>query len=203
MTPGQLLAFNVALLFAIASPGPALLVAVQTTLRSGRAAGIAVGAGLGAMAATWTLLAAGGLGLIFERLPWLYGSMRTAGALYLFYLAYRMWTNAAKPPQARSAPNRQAFLRGVLINLSNPKSVLFAAAVIVAVFPAGLSPANGLVIVANHLLVEIVFYTTLAFCMSTQAVAARYMRARLYLDRASASILGALGLWIAVSALAV
>ncbi len=57
-------------------------------------------------------------------------------------------------------------------------------------------------IVANHLLVEIVFYTTLVFCMSTQAVAARYMRARLYIDRAAASILGALGLWIAISALA-
>ena len=80
--------------------------------------------------------------------------------------------------------------------------MLFASAVIVAIFPAGLSPANGLVIVANHLLVEIVFYTTLAFCMSTPAVAARYMRARLYIDRAAASILGALGLWIAVSALA-
>ncbi len=127
MTLGQLLAFNVALLFAIASPGPALLVAVQTALRSGRAAGIAIGAGLGAMAATWTLLAAGGLGLVFERLPWLYGSMRAAGALYLFYLAYRMWTSAAKPPPARSAPQRQAFLRGMIINLSNPKSVLFAA----------------------------------------------------------------------------
>lgn len=202
MTLGQLLAFNIALLFAIASPGPALLVAVQTTLRSGRAAGIAVGAGLGAMAATWTLLAAGGLGLVFERLPWLYGSMRTAGALYLFYLAYRMWTSAAKPPHARAAPNRYAFLRGILVNLSNPKSVLFAAAVIIAIFPAGLSLANGLVIVANHLLVEIVFYATLAFCMSTPAVAERYMGAQLVIDRAAASILAALGLWIAVSALA-
>lgn len=202
MTLGQLLAFNIALLFAIASPGPALLVAVQTTLRSGRAAGIAVGAGLSAMAATWTLLAAGGLGLVFERLPWLYGSMRTAGALYLFYLAYRMWTGAAKPPHARVAPNRYAFLRGILVNLSNPKSVLFAAAVIIAIFPAGLSLANGLMIVANHLLVEIVFYATLAFCMSTPAVAERYMRAQLVIDRAAASILAALGLWIAVSALA-
>lgn len=201
MTLGQLLAFNVALLFAIASPGPALLVAIQTTLRSGRAAGIAVGAGLGSMAATWTLLAAGGLGLVFERLPWLYGSLRTAGAFYLFYLAYRMWTSAAKPPRARPAPNRFAFLQGILVNLSNPKSVLFAAAVIIAIFPDGLSPANGLVIVANHFLVEIVFYATLAFCMSTRGVAERYMRARLIIDRAAASILGALGLWIAVSAL--
>ncbi|WP_419937019.1 LysE family translocator [Candidatus Palauibacter sp.] len=200
MTPGQLIAFNVALLFAIASPGPALLMAVQATLRSGRAAGIAVGAGLGLMAAAWTLLAAAGLGLVFQALPWLYASMRATGALYLFYLAYRMWTSAAKPPRVRSAPNRDAFLQGLLINLSNPKSVLFAAAVIAAVFPAGLSLANGLVIAANHLLVEILFYATLASCMSAPTVADRYVEARAYIDRILALILGALGLWIAVSA---
>ena len=38
--------------------------------------------------------------------------------------------------------------------------------------------------------------------MSTPAVAERYMGAQLVIDRATASILAALGLWIAVSALA-
>ena len=78
--------------------------------------------------------------------------------------------------------------------------MLFAAAVIAAVFPAGLSPANGLVIAANHLLVEILFYATLASCMSAPAVGDRYLEARAYIDRILALILGALGLWIAVSA---
>ena len=57
VTWGQLLAFDIALLVAIASPGPALLMAIRTTLSGGRTAGIAVGAGLGLMAASWTLTA--------------------------------------------------------------------------------------------------------------------------------------------------
>lgn len=57
MTLAQLAAFNVTLLAAMFSPGPALLVAVQTNRSAGRRAGIAVGCGLGLMAATWTLMA--------------------------------------------------------------------------------------------------------------------------------------------------
>ena len=50
----HLVAFNIALLAAIASPGPALLMALKTTLGAGRSAGIAVGAGLRLVAALWT-----------------------------------------------------------------------------------------------------------------------------------------------------
>ena len=39
MTLAQILAFNLALLVAIASPGPALLMALRTTLSGGRRAG--------------------------------------------------------------------------------------------------------------------------------------------------------------------
>ena len=51
MTIEHFLAFNLALLAAIAGPGPALLVAIQTSVRSGRRAGMAAGAGLGLIAA--------------------------------------------------------------------------------------------------------------------------------------------------------
>ena len=84
------------------------------------------------------------------------------------------------------------------MNLFNPKSVLFAAAVLVTVFPAGLGLADSIVIVTNHFLVEIAFYTALAFGMSTQAVAKRYMRAKIF-DRAAAVVLGALGVRILLS----
>ena len=45
MTLELFVAFNIALIAALASPGPALLVAIQTTLSRGRAAGIANGCG--------------------------------------------------------------------------------------------------------------------------------------------------------------
>ena len=51
MTWESLIAFNVVLLAAIASPGAALLYFIKTSVASGRATGIAVGVGLGTAAA--------------------------------------------------------------------------------------------------------------------------------------------------------
>ena len=54
--------------------------------------------------------------------------------------------------------------------------------------------ADSALIVFNHFVVEVAFYSALAFCMSTEAVARRCMRARRYIDRGAAVALGALGI---------
>ena len=193
MTWEQLVAFNIALLVAIASPGPALLMATHTAASRGRSAGIEVGIGLGPMACTWTMMALLGLAVVFQLFPMVYTGVKVLGGAYLLFLAYKMWRNASAPIDARFPLARHAFRQGFLVNLLNPKSVLFAAAVLVAVFPAGLSVAESFVIVINHFMVEVAFYTTLAFCMSTQVVSKRYMQAKVYIDRGAALVLGALG----------
>ncbi len=199
MTPAQLLAFNLALLVAMFSPGPALFVAVQTNLSAGRRSGIAVGAGLGLVAATWTLLALAGFAAVFELFPAAYVTARIAGAAYLLFIAYRMWRNASKPVGVLPEPARRAFRQGLFINLFNPKSVLFAAAVLIAIFPQGLGAMNSVVIAVNHLLIELSFYTVLALVLNTGAVAGRYLRAKTWIDRGAAAVLGALGLRILLS----
>ena len=121
-------------------------------------------------------------------------SVKITGATDLLYTAYKLWRDASTPINAQIKPARHAFRQGFLVNLLNPKSALFAAAVLVTVFPAGISIANSIVIVANHFLVEVAFYTTLALSMNTQVVAKRYLRAKIYIDRCAAAILGALGI---------
>ena len=199
MTPAQLLAFNVTLLVTMFSPGPALLVAVQTNLSAGRRAGIAVGCGLGLVAATWTLMALVGFVAVFELFPAAYVGARTTGAVYLLYLAYRMWRGASAPTGELPEPARHAFRQGLFINLFNPKAVLFGAAILITIFPGGLSLANSVVIAVNHLLLELSFCAALAFCLNTEAVAGRYLRASLWIDRGAAVVLGALGLRILLS----
>lgn len=194
MTIEHFLAFNVALCAAIMSPGPALLVAIRTTLGSGRASGIALGAGLGLMASTWTLMALLGLDAIFRLFPWAYGLAKSAGAIYLLYIAYKTWIGARGRIEAQVRPPTHAFREGFLINLLNPKSVLFAAAVLIVVFPNEMSAVENTVVVINHLAVELLFYTVLAVWMSTRAISERYLRAKVYLDRTASVVLGALGL---------
>ena len=199
MTLAQLLAFNVTLLVAMFTPGPAFLVAVQTNLSAGRRSGIAVGCGLGLMAAAWTLLALAGFAAVFELFPAAYAGARIAGALYLLYVACRMWRGATTPAGALPEPASRAFRQGLFINVFNPKAVLFAAAVLIAIFPGGLGALNSVLIAVNHLLIELSFYTALALCLNTRAVAARYLRARTWIDRGAATVLGALGVRILLS----
>ena len=97
MTVATLIAFNLTLLASMASPGPALLLALKTTLTSGRMAGIVTGLGLGTMAAIWTGLALLGLEGVFKLFPWAYVALKTGGALYLLYIAYGMFKDADKP----------------------------------------------------------------------------------------------------------
>ena len=189
----HLLAFNLALLVAIASPGPALLIAIRTNLSAGRRSGLAVGAGLGLMAATWTLMAVLGLDWIFRMFPWLYMGVKTAGAGYLLYVAWKMWTGARNPITLVEQKVHHAFRSGLLVNLLNPKAVLFAAAVLIVIFPGKLSITEGAVLVTNHLLVEWAFYAVLAFALGTKAVSDKYLRAKVYVDRFAAVVLGALG----------
>lgn len=77
--------------------------------------------------------------------------------------------------------------------MGNPKSMLFAAAVIVVVFPQGLASIDIVLIVLNHWLLELAFYTLLALALSTPHVRRGYVGLKPVFDRIAATLLGALG----------
>jgi len=200
MELAHLIAFNLALLAAIASPGPSLLFLTKTTLSHGRRAGVAAAAGLGTMAALWTLAALLGLEGIFRLFPWLYVALKTLGALYLIWVAVQTWRHAHAPIEADGHKvGRRAFWSGFLVNLANPKSVMFSAAVLLVIFPAPLTGAETLIVFANHLAVELIVQPALAVLLSTPAIRERYLSAKPVLDRATAAILGAFGLRLMLS----
>lgn len=191
----HLIAFNVTLIAAILSPGPAMLVAVRTTLSQGRRAGMLTGLGLGTMAATWTLFALLGLESIFRLFPWAYVTLKTLGALYLIYLAYKTWRSAKTPITGEDAlPGRRAFFTGLSVNLANPKSVLFASAVLLVIFPQNMALSEKAFVVFNHFCIELVFYSGFALLLSTKRSKNGYLRLKHIFDRVAALVLGALGI---------
>lgn len=194
MTTAQFIAFNLTLLAAMAAPGPALLYALRQSVAGGFWAGVATGAGLGLMAALWTGAALLGLNAVFALVPWAYIALKTAGALYLIWIAIQLWRSANQPVSDSAHPGARAFLGGLLVNLANPKSVLFAGAVLVVIFPPDLSLGAKALIVANHFIVELVVYTFFAACLSSAPARAGYLRLKPIIDRTAAVILGALGL---------
>ncbi|MEP0964270.1 MAG: LysE family transporter [Roseobacter sp.] len=194
MSVENLLAFNLVLMAAIASPGAAMLYFVKTCVSAGRVAGLATGLGLAVAASLWTLAALLGLESLFTVFPWAYGAIKIAGALYLLWIAAQTWRHASDVLQGAQTRKSHAFLSGLLVNAGNPKSMLFAAAVLVVIFPQGLGVQGITLIVLNHLMLEIAFYSLLAFVLSGASARKQYMTAKPVLDRLAAGILGALGL---------
>jgi threonine/homoserine/homoserine lactone efflux protein len=157
-------------------------------------------------------------------------ALKIVGALYLMYLAWRLWKQAADPVLPFSDPHhdtahqgtvrqisptegaiggskriwsltvlRSHFVHGVLINLTNPKSVMFAAVVLIVVFPPNLGLAEKAFIVGNHLALEWVFYFCLTWLVSRPAVTRRYLKAKQLFDRCAAGVMAALGLRLLLS----
>ena len=194
MDAAQIIAFNVALLAAMAAPGPALLYAIRQSVAGGIGAGIATGAGLGLVAALWTGAALLGLGAVFALVPWAYLALKLAGAAYLIWVAWGLWRDASQPLSDTAVPTARAFVGGVMVNLSNPKTVLFAASVLVVIFPAGLHPAEMALIVLNHFVIEVAVYTGVALLLASPPARAGYLRLKPVFDRIAAAVLGVLGL---------
>lgn len=190
----HLLAFNLTLLAALAAPGPALLFAVRQSISGGMPVGLATGAGLATMAALWTGAALLGLEVFFRLFPAAFVVMKLAGALYLLWIAHALWRDARQPVGDGPLPRGRAFANGLLVNLANPKSVLFAASVLVVIFPAGMTLGAKALIVGNHFVVELIIYSGFAALLSTRAARAGYLRLKPIIDRVAALVLGALGL---------
>jgi threonine/homoserine/homoserine lactone efflux protein len=194
----HILAFNAALLAAWIAPGPAMLYALRTSLAYGRAAGIAAGVGLGAVACLWTLAALLGLDALFAMFPWAYTVLKVGGSLYLIWIAVQTWRSAGAPVGTEGPDTVRrlvrAAARGALLNIGNPKSVLFAAAVLAVIFPPGLTAGEMAFVTLNHFGLEVALYGMLAAVVSTPAVSRRYLALKLWLDRVSAAVMGGLGL---------
>ena len=157
-------------------------------------AGVLTGAGLAVAAACWTLAAFLGLESVFAFFPWAYTALKTLGALYLIWIAVQTWRFAKSSVKQTTTKPGRSFVAGMLVNFGNPKSMLFAAAVILLAFPKDLSAAQIGFVVLNHLTLEIVFYTALAVVLSTSRSRAGYLRLKPLFDRVAATLLGAFGL---------
>jgi threonine/homoserine/homoserine lactone efflux protein len=189
-------------LLAAISPGPSFVLSVRMAAAGGfrQAAALALGFGLGA--ALWAAAALAGLSVLFEAAPLVFTALKIGGALFLVWLALRMWRHARDPmPSAEAATPRgtvSAVRLGVLTMFANPKPAIFFGAVFLGFVPGDASPAAKAVVVFNILWVEAAWYLLVARLFSLPRPRAAYARWKPVLDRTLGVALGALGLRLAL-----
>ena len=124
-----LLAYFAACALLAATPGPDMALFLQKTLSGGRSHGFAALAGAMTGVLAHTFAAAVGLSALIAASSRLYGALRIVGAFYLLWLAYGALRHGAalrlQPRDGPSASLAKTYLTGVLINITNPKIILF------------------------------------------------------------------------------
>jgi threonine/homoserine/homoserine lactone efflux protein len=120
-----LLLFVGASLALLAVPGPAVIYVVTRSLAQGRTAGIVSVLGVETGTFAYALAAAAGLTGLIAASETGFTIVKYAGAAYLVYLGVRKLLERDEPQDAPSSAPSRLYLRGVLVQLLNPKIAIF------------------------------------------------------------------------------
>jgi threonine/homoserine/homoserine lactone efflux protein len=129
MGSAGLLAFCAVYAVATASPGPGIAAMLARVLGRGLRGVPAFIAGFVVGDLFWFTIAAAGLALLAQTFALLFVAIKYAGAAYLLYLAWKLWTAPPQPEELavdRKNDSRvRLFLAGLAITLGNPKVIVF------------------------------------------------------------------------------
>jgi threonine/homoserine/homoserine lactone efflux protein len=198
-----LLGLAVVHLLAVASPGPSTVLVVQTAAISRRRGLISAFAMmLGALA--WASAALFGLQALFAQFAWLYRVFQVAGGLFLVYLAVMIWRHARDPlPEIATLADGsdwQVFTRALLLQLSNPKIMVFFGSIFLSVLPHDMPAWMQVTVLALVAFDEFTWFALLALTFSGNTARAFYRRAKFWIERFMGGALALLGLRLAMSA---
>lgn len=122
--------FFIAIVIFSITPGPGIFAILAKSLTQGAKACLALSIGMVISDIVYLILACYGLAAIAEHWGGAFTAIHILGALYLFYLGYKLWTapmiiqDSSAPPSAKAQWFRD-FLQGFFISASNPKVILF------------------------------------------------------------------------------
>jgi threonine/homoserine/homoserine lactone efflux protein len=132
MSPENLVLFLLAASLVTLSPGPDILTVITRSVAQGTAAGLIATLGFATGLIFHTTIAVTGLALLVHNCPAALRTVQYAGAAYLLYLALRMFLGkdniAIDQPDKSASPPRalgRIFGQSVLMNILNPKVILF------------------------------------------------------------------------------
>jgi amino acid exporter len=182
--PGIALAYS-AFLLSILSPGPNVLSILGTSMSVGRKSGLALALGIGTGSICWAVLTVAGLSALLASYASAITAIKIAGGLYLLWLAFKAFRSAASAHDIEAVALAGAtrglagyYLRGLAIQMTNPKAVLAWIAIISLGLKDDAPLWVGLAIVTGTGFFAVVIHCLYALAFSTAAVVRVYGKAR-------------------------
>lgn len=200
----ELLVFGAIMAMGQFSPGPDMILLTRTSLAGGGRAGAWTASGIACGLAVHATLAIAGTAALLARGGWLGETVRWLAVAYLAWLGWGLlraaWAGKSGLGGAfgQSFEPKQAFRRGLLCNLLNPKVALFLAAVAAPFLSAERAPwwpvAAWLIIVFEGLALWIAW----AWVLQVRPARRIYQRAARWIDGTFGIVLWLLALRLAM-----
>lgn len=133
--PHLYLAYLGTMLVMAFTPGPANVFAVATGMQRGKAAALLAVAGMNTATFVWYCAAALGLGALVKAFPDVFRIISIGGIAYVILMGVQAIQTALKAQdKSLDTPvldkGRNAYLSGFLVQIANPKAILFFTAVL-------------------------------------------------------------------------
>lgn len=202
----SLLSIGLAFFVIAVSPGPANIANATIAMSKGRSTSLIYGAGLSTGLVFWGLIAASGMGAVLQSSVYLLMALKIFGGLYLLRLAYFAARETMKPNASSSELIEENisgiswFFRGVIMNISNPKTVIAW----MAALSVGLGSNDGMLSLALGLVVCIIvgFATNAMYsiCFSYQGVMNWYQGASRWINGVASLLFATAGFGLIRSA---
>ena len=149
-----------------ATPGPNMLHVMNQSIHYGPRRAMGTMAGLLSAVLLCLIASALGLGALLKASPKLFDVLRYAGAIYLIWLGIKAWRTPAMEGDIAHAPRGSGWAlygSGLLTGLSNPKLIIFAA----ALFPQFIDTRGGFatqlaILVLTFVVIECIWYAVYA-----------------------------------------
>lgn len=200
---------------ALLSPGPDVALVVQNATQHGRKTGVMIALGLSCGILVHLILSLTGISYLVKQQPMLFNLLQLAGGSYLLYLgvgalqSVMAQKNASTPTHSPALSvlgnRRQAFTKGMMTNLLNPKALVFFVSLLSSLIPASMS-VSGKVSAALILVgLSLTWFSCLAWLLTTSAMQQRMQRITRSVDGICAAVFilaGGVILWQASRAIA-
>ena len=192
-----LVTFGAVYFVAVATPGPAIAAVIARGLARGSAGAPAFIAGFVVGDLTWFLTAALGLSALAQSAHTAFVMVKYAGAAYLLFLAYRLWSTPVRPltvarDEAPEQKPLRLFLGSLMLTLGNPKTMIFFVALLPTVLPLGNLRLDGYLEIGAS--IAIVMPSTLGgYVLAASRARAwfRNPRAQKFMNRGSGTLMAA------------
>ncbi|MGF1475795.1 MAG: LysE family translocator [Geminicoccaceae bacterium] len=195
----DLLPIALAIVLMQITPGPNMLAVSAVALGTGRRAGLATAGGVATGVLIWAVLFAFGMGAFLDAFPQTITLMKLLGGSYLVYLGLRSLIGSFRTASAGARQRgiqlglRDAFVRGFLVVLSNPKAALMWVAISILLAAATPSASHFLLVGVGASLSAMTIYGAYALLFSTGIVVRAYGRLFKLIDAGFGILFGALG----------